>query len=153
MAFPKSTQDLLDKYWAAETSPEEEVQLRAAFEKDDSSIQAAYFQFLNAESAKVMKTSVSPVTQTRRIVLKRTMSIAAAVLVLVVAGFLIQRSMITDIQQSTADTDNIDSYEDPMEAYEETKQALLMVSEKFNSSREMAEEKLEKAQPYVEILK
>lgn len=150
MAFPKSTQELLDNYWAAETTPEEEVQLRAAFEKDDSSIQAAYFQFLNAESAKVMKTSVSPVKQARHIVLKRTMSIAAAVLVLVVAGFLIQRSMITDIQQSTADTD---SYEDPMEAYEEAKQALLMVSEKFNSSREMAEEKMEKAQPYVEILK
>ncbi len=147
MAFPKSTQELLEKYWATETTPEEEAQLHAAFEKDDNSVQAAYFRFLNAESAKVMTTSVSSVRQAKHIVLKRAMSIAAAVLVLIVAGFLIQRSMISDIQATA------DSYEDPMEAYEEAKQALLMVSEKFNSSREMAGEKLSKTQPYVDILK
>ena len=148
MASPKSTQELLDKYWAAETSPEEEAQLRAAFDHKDSSAFAVYFRHLQAESAKEMTSSLNPVRQSRVVGMKRAMSMAAAVLVLVVAGFLIQRSMITEAQQASAD-----SFQDPMEAYEETKQALLMISEKFNSSRELAEEKLSKTQPYIDIIK
>lgn len=148
MASQKSTQELLDKYWAAETTPEEEAQLRAAFDQSDSSSFAVYFRLLQAEAAKEMTSPLNPVRQNRVIGIKRAMSIAASVLVLIAAGFLIQRSMITEAQQATAD-----SFEDPMEAYEETKQALLMISEKLNSSRELAEEKLSKTQPYIDILK
>lgn len=148
MASPKSTQELLDKYWAAETTPEEETQLRAAFDQNDTSAFAVYFRHLRAESAKEMTTPLNPVRQSRVVGMKRAMSIAATVVVLVVAGFLIQRSMITEAQQATAE-----SFEDPMEAYEETKQALLLISEKLNSSRELAEEKLSKTQPYLDILK
>jgi hypothetical protein len=149
MASPKSTQELLDKYWATETTPEEEAQLRAAFDQNDKSTFAVYFRYLQAEAAKEMSSPLNPVRQSSRVIgMKRAISIAASVLVLVVAGFLIQRSMITEAQQGTAD-----SFEDPMEAYEETKQALLMISEKFNSSRELAEEKLSKTQPYIDILK
>ncbi len=148
MAFPKSTQVLLEKYWAAETTPEEEAQLRALFENDDESIVAGYFKFLNSESAIEMQKPIVAPKQARRISLKRTVSIAAAVLVLITAGFLIQRSVISDMQRSTAD-----SYQDPMQAYEETKQALLLVSQKLNSSREMAGEQLAKTQPYIDLIK
>jgi len=148
MDFPKSTQELLEKYWAAETTPEEEAQLRAAFQKEDKSAYAAYFQFLHAESAQEMAAPVAPIRQTRVVVLRRAMSIAATVLVLVVAGFMIQRTMMKDGNHISAD-----SYKDPMEAYEEAKQALLLVSEKLNSSRELAGEQLAKTQPYIEIIK
>ena len=148
MAFQKSTQELLDKYWAAETSPEEEQQLREALKDGGDSAYAAYFRFLASESDQTMKALVAPVRRGKHIMLRRAISIAAAVLVLVVSGIVIQRSMIEKVDVATAD-----SYEDPQQAYEEAKQALLFVSEKLNSSRELAEEKIEKAQPYIEIIK
>lgn len=148
MAYPKSTQELLEKYWAAETSPEEEAQLRDSFQNDDKSTYARYFQFLKSESAREMATTISPVKHELQFRLKRVLSIAAAVLVLITAGFFIQRSMISDLHRSTAD-----SYTDPMQAYEEAKQALLLVSQKLNSSRKMAGEQLAKTQPYIDILK
>ena len=150
MASQKSTQELLEKYWAAETTPEEEAQLRTAFENSDDNVYAGYFQFLQAESAKEMRTQVAPVKHAARFNLRRTLSIAAAVVVLITAGFLIQRSMISDLHNTTANTD---SYTDPRQAYEETKQALLLVSQKLNTSREIAEEQLAKTRPYVEIIK
>jgi hypothetical protein len=148
MGSQKSTRELLEKYWAAETTTEEETQLRAAFAQDDNSAESVYFRFLNAEASRQMSAPVPALHKTRRLRLRRTLSIAAAVLVLVVAGFLIQRSMISDARTVTAD-----SFDDPMEAYEEAKQALLLVSEKLNSSKEMACEKLAKTQPYIEIIK
>jgi hypothetical protein len=148
MAYPKSTQELLEKYWAAETTPEEEQSLRASLQSDDKSVTAAYFRFLQEESALGMSAAVKPVRSTRRIMLKRVVSIAAVVLVLVTAGFVIQKSMITDMANETAD-----SYDDPQQAYEETKQALLFVSAKMKSSREAAREKLAKTEPYIDILK
>jgi hypothetical protein len=148
MGFPKSTQELLEKYWAAETTTEEETQLRAALQNQEDNAYAAYFQFLKEEAAKEITTPVRAVKETRRVVLRRALSIAAAVLVLVVAGFLVQRSMISDVHSTAAD-----SYDDPMEAYAEAKEALLLVSEKLNSSRAKADAQLEKAQPYIEIIK
>ena len=150
MASQKSTQELLKKYWAAETTPEEEAQLRTAFENSDKDVYAGYFQFLQAESSREMRSPVTPVKHPVRLNLRRTLSIAAAVLVLITAGFLIQRSMISDMHITTANTD---SYTDPRQAYEETKQALLMVSQKLNTSREIAEEQFAKTRPYVEIIK
>jgi len=148
MAFPKSTQELLDKYWAAETTPEEEAQLRAALQDDNKSVYAGYVEFLNAEASRSMSTQVSPPKQAIQIRLRRTLSIAAAVLVLITAGFFIQRSVISDLQRSTAD-----SFEDPMQAYEETKQALLLVSQKLNTSKNIAGEQLAKTQPYIDLVK
>lgn len=148
MALQKSIQELLDKYWAAETSPEEEQQLREALKDSGNSAYAAYFNFLNTEASKTMQSAVKSERQTKVVTLRRALSFAAAVLVLVVAGIAIQQNMIDKVDVATAD-----SYEDPREAYEEAKQALLLVSEKLNSSRELAEEKLEKTQPYIEIIK
>ena len=66
MAFPKSTQVLLEKYWAAETTPEEEAQLRAIFENDNESVLAGYFKFLNSESARELQKPAAPLKQARK---------------------------------------------------------------------------------------
>ena len=148
MASQKSTQDLLEKYWAAETTTEEERQLHAAFAQEEKGVYAAYFQMLQDDAVKTMSAPVSSVRQAKQIRMKRALSIAAAVLILVMAGLFVQQSMVTQVQQA-----NADSYEDPMEAYEEAKEALLLVSAKLKSTREMAGDQLAKTQPYIEIIK
>jgi hypothetical protein len=148
MDLPKSTRELLDKYWEAETSSEEERILRDQLSQDDEGVLGTYFRFLKEESARTMQKQVRPVAKTRHIPLRRAISIAASIVILVGAGIYIQRSMIGQMQPATADT-----YQDPHEAYEEAKEALFLVSAKFNKSRIQAEEKLSKTRPYVDILK
>lgn len=151
MDFQKSTRELLEKYWAAETTPEEEAQLRAVM-RDDQTTTGAYFRFLDQEAEVTMVKPVAPLMKEAKVFsLRRTLSIAASVIILVAAGFLIQRNMTPGIQETVvAETD---TYISPEQAYEETKQALLLVSAKLNKSAEQASEQIAKTQPYIDILK
>jgi hypothetical protein len=46
-----------------------------------------------------------------------------------------------------------DSFENPEEAYEEARMALLLVSQKINKTRKQAGDQLAKTQPYLDIIK
>jgi len=149
MDFPKSTQELLEKYWAAETTPEEEATLRKLLKDSKDSVFGTYFNYLSEESLKEMPAPVTQLKGARVMSIRRAFSIAAAVLILVTAGFIIQRNMTADIRQAAT----ADSFENPEQAYQEAKQALILVSEKMNKSRKKAGEQLAKTQPYVDIIK
>ncbi len=51
MDSPKSTRELLEKYWAAETTTAEEATLRKRLQDEDSGVLNAYARFLEEESA------------------------------------------------------------------------------------------------------
>lgn len=154
MDYPPRIRTLLDLYWKAETSIEEERELRNYFllHPEHSDGHTAYFTFLSNESEIEMQ---APPEAIMRPVVRRWRAVAgmaAAILILIVAGIVIQHNV-----QPPANGPEVvaseDSYENPEEAYEQARQALLMVSQKLNASRAQASEQLDKAKPYTEILK
>jgi hypothetical protein len=154
MDFPKSTQELLEKYWAAETTPEEEVALREMLAKEKGKhVYGTYFHFLTEEAGTEMQTEVHPLTQTKVVHLRRVLSVAASVIVLVAAGFMIQRTMTSNMSTGSVAAATADSFENPEEAYEEARMALLLVSQKINKTRKQAGDQLAKTQPYLDIIK
>lgn len=154
MDSPKSTQELLDKYWAAETTPEEETRLGASFSADDQGVTAAYFRFLAQERAITAPASrIQQQVQVRRLRVKRMLSMAAAIATIVVAGLVLQQYLAPATQVTTAEITVSDTYDDPMQAYAEARDALLLISGKLNATRERAGSHLAKTQPYLDIMK
>lgn len=151
MEYPPRIQELLKKYWQAETTIEEERELGQYFvlHPEHRDGQAAYFLLLKEQREVEMPGRHSSIKGIMRPTFRRTLSIAAAVLVLVVAGILIQRQVQPPVQQEPI----VETVEDPREAYEQARQALLLVSAKLNNTQDRALEKMQKARPYTEILK
>jgi hypothetical protein len=151
MDFPKSTQELLEKYWAAETTPEEEIALRKLLQdRKGDNVYGTYFHLLTQESEVKMQAPLKPVNRSKVISLRQAISIAASVIVLITAGVVIQRTMTS---MSTDSMANTDSFEDPEKAYEEARTALILVSQKMQKSRKLAGDQLAKTQPYLDIIK
>ena len=153
MEYPPQIQKLLEKYWAAETSVAEEQELRSYFllHKENADPHTAYFLMLSEESEIEAPSRPLPVQETRIVPMwKRAIGIAAAVLLLVSAGIFIERQMS---KPGMLANENVQSIEDPNEAYEQAKEALLLVSQKLNDSQNTAATKLNKIEPYTTILK
>lgn len=153
MDYPPRIQELLEKYWKTETTVAEEKELRNYFvlhpEHGDQS--TAYFQFLQLESSIESPQIVAPVVaHNRRPRIMRIVSIAAAVLLLVTAGIIFDKQSDGEVATNHA---VVDSYDDPNAAYQEAKEALMLISEKLNSSTKKASEQIAKTKPYTEILK
>jgi hypothetical protein len=156
MGSDKRIEDLLRKYWNAETSLEEEAEIKAWFSQNSdvlSSGEKAYFSFLENESNIKAPSRLHKVPQTdpspgKHIYLKKYVRIAAAVLLLITAGYFVQQEM-----QESQKFANLDSFENPEMAYEEARQALLLVSEKMNKTRSAAREKIRKTDTYTQIIK
>ena len=135
----KSIQELLRKYWAGESTLEEEQTLIQHFGDDDFPMEddtadAIYFQFL--QEARQMSTSrdytkhleQSPRPTARRISLwSRAAAIAAVFIGVVWATFHFQHKAAQD------------TYEDPMAAWETTKAALAVISIKMQEGTESME--------------
>lgn len=137
---------LLEKYWKCETTLEEEEQLRRYFQQSDPPETlrdiAPLFQHLQESR----QTEIVDPTFTKKVLgklatrnkatqrwLYNTMRIAAGVLVLVLAVWLIRIEVRKNDPSPTADT-----YSDPEIAFEETKKALLMISKSFGRAEEQA---------------
>ena len=153
MDYPPQIENLLNKYWEAETSVEEERELRQYFELHPELADAnvAYFLMLSKErDIEAPFIPELPEATVVRPMWKRYASIAAAVALLITAGTVISKYTTVGPETNTASTHIVD---DPDEAYAQAKQALLLVSQKMNKSTVNASSKVEKVTPYTTILK
>ena len=135
---------LIDKYWKGLLSVVEEKWLKAHHaEQDDKTLEAAYFKYLREKSAEGMddpefdKAILAKIngTTTRK---SRQFSwmnwrVAAVVALLFAASITFKIGWMNDpLPPNKVVT--VDTYQDPEEALEETKKALLFISTQLNKS-------------------
>lgn len=143
----KQLEDLLQKYWNCETSLEEEQQLREYFRseeileplKDTFSL----FNYFEAQKQKAVDAHFegNVITQLRQPekrgkmvqLLNNSMRIAAGVAVLLVAVYFVREEIRKNDNVAMEDT-----YDDPKQALEETKKALMMISKGFGRAEQQA---------------
>lgn len=147
---------LLSKYWECETSLEEENQLREFFasHKDDArwAKEAALFRYFEKSRSddrlgelfdhRIME-KISGEASRRGAGKGRRMwvnfaRVAAAVIILTTAGYFLRQDILNDGQE-VAKAVNIDTYEDPKQAFEETKRALMMLSQSMGKGTSQAQ--------------
>ncbi|HEY3405961.1 MAG TPA: hypothetical protein VGK59_21395 [Ohtaekwangia sp.] len=143
----KRIDELLNKYWNAETSLEEEQQLREYFTgsniPEHLKETASLFRYFESNKKKSLNdiafdgNMISHVNAPKRSKMARlvynTMRIAAGVAVLMVATWFIR----DEIRKSTPQA-LVDTYDDPKLAFEETKKALQMISKSFGTAEDQA---------------
>ena len=142
----KELERLLAKYWACETSLEEEQMLRDHFRKaptaDEIRDAAALFAYFDMQRQTELQDgnfeqSIAnmPRAKTRSLdrLIHGTLRIAAGIAVLVAAVWLVR----SEIRRSTPQ-EMIEAYSDPELAFEETKRALLIISRGFGTAEEQA---------------
>ena len=148
--------ELLQKYWNAETSLEEEQQLRAFFaslpaetyakagEPVPESLKETASLFRYFELQKKMgvddvsfdhdlKKKLHKGGKVISISLPQVARIAAGLLVVVAATFFVREEIRKAYPEEPEDT-----YSDPKVAFEETKKALMMISKSFNKAQKEA---------------
>ena len=143
----KNMEDLLKKYWACETTLEEEKQLREYFGGNNIPDQwkdtAALFRYFEETKKKslndlafegqvIHKIHAPKKSRLVRLVYN-TMRIAAGLAVVLAATWVIRNEIREATPQAVVDT-----YDDPKLAFEETKKALLMISRSFGTAEEQA---------------
>lgn len=141
----KHIEQLLEKYWNAETSLEEENDLHRYFQgkdvPDHLKETASLFRFFEEEKSKGLDKNFDAVVtkQIRQrqggkvISMKnwfQTARVAAGVAVVVAAIYLIGREV-----RDSKPTEMTDTQSDPKLAFEETKKALLMISKNFHKAQ------------------
>ncbi|HEY8512831.1 MAG TPA: hypothetical protein VIL31_12815 [Cyclobacteriaceae bacterium] len=142
----KELERLLQKYWACETSLEEEQMLRDYFRTNsptdatrDAAAMFAYFDVqrnrqlqdssIEDKAVGVAKKKVRPFNR----FINGSMRIAAGIAVLAVAVWFVRN----EIRESTPQ-EMIDTYSDPELAFEETKRALMIISKGFSTAEQQA---------------
>lgn len=138
--------ELIQKYWRCETSIEEERQLQEFFAtnnvpehlKESASLFKYFGQQRNRTLTDVsfdreVLAKIQPRKGRTTTLLYNAMRIAAGVLVLMVAIWLVRM----EVRQTTAPAME-DTYDDPRMAFEETKKALMMISKSFSTAEEHA---------------
>ncbi len=120
MLMESRIKELLDKYWAGETSLADELEVKEYF-KSNPELSGIGSYFHQLKNAKLVNSSVDYSYATTK---KRWFSVAA-----VLAGLLTASIVIVEANKS-------DQYlvEDPQKAFEITKKALMMVSNGLNES-------------------
>lgn len=147
MDSEKKIEELLARYWACETSLEEERQLMEYFNSgqvpDKLKETGALFQYFNEQKKKSLDDSVfdgsalvkasKPAKGRSLKLLQNTLRIAAGIAVVMVAVWFVRSEIRKSQPQEIVDT-----YSNPKEAFEETKKALLMISKSFGTAEEQA---------------
>ena len=141
-------EQLLEKYWSAETSLEEEAQLREFFRSgpvpESMKDAAGLFRYLEGEKNKSLQENFEGVVtkQLRRrqggkiismVSFANIARIAAGIAVVVAATYFIRQEVRKSYPQELQDT-----YTDPQMAFEETKKALMMISNSFGKAKREA---------------
>lgn len=136
---------LLEKYWKCETSLEEEQVLRNYFNgssvPDEWKETATLFEYFESQKKQEVNSDqferkIKSVTTPKSNVVKMfftTAKIAAGVLVLVAATYLVRQEV-----RKSYPAEVVDTYSDPQLAFEETKKALMMISKTFGKAKEEA---------------
>lgn len=141
-------EQLLDKYWKCETTLEEEREIRTFFnaeaipdELKETSLLFKYFEEQKKQTVNevVFDSKVRASTRAERKgrVIKMVFTsakIAAGVVVLLAASFLVRQEIRKSYPEEIVDT-----YSDPQLAFEETKKALMMISKTFGKAKEETE--------------
>lgn len=152
-------EQLLAKYWECNTSQEEEHELREFFNSgsvpDHLQSVAALFQYYVHEKEgnqldslfdkqilaqlKQQGNGVERSDLKGRIVSMFTnvAKVAAVILILATAAYFVREEYMTKRPQ--LDPYITDTFDDPQEAFEETKKALLLISKNFNKGRREAQ--------------
>ena len=144
----KDIEQLLEKYWMCETSLEEEQRLHDFFKgkavPESMKEATALFRFFEAEKNNSLHENFEPtVTKQLRqrqggkiismVSVGNIARIAAGILVVVAATFFIRQEVRKSYPQELQDT-----YTDPQIAFEETKKALMMISNSFGKAKKEA---------------
>jgi hypothetical protein len=138
---------LLKKYWEAETSQEEEQQLREWFRTHEApepwKETADMFRYFDETKKKSLDdvsfndavvSSLPTATAGRvRKLVYNSLRIAAGVSVLCLATWFVHKEI-----QGSANPEVVDTYSDPKLAFEETKKALLLISQSFGKAEKQA---------------
>ena len=148
----KEIGQLLEKYWNCETSLEEEKVLRDYFNSSEVPDQlkdaADLFRFFEGERKRSLEEnfdhdimrSVKKTERTTKVVSMvrwvQVARIAAGVFVVVVAGYFVRNEIIKSQEQQQAQVE--DTFDDPKDALEETKKALMLISKSFGKAKEGA---------------
>lgn len=138
--------ELLRKYWDCETTLAEEQELKTYFENrtpESHKESASLFQYFNEQKriqldgasfdTHIIKQVKRPSGGRVRRLVFNTMRIAAGIIVLIMAVWLVRM----EVRESTP-TEMVDTYDDPQLAFEETKKALMMISRSFSTAEEQA---------------
>lgn len=160
--------ELLEKYWNAETSPEEEEILKKYFSENEvpehlRGVAALFrqyhtdrqFQVLDAdfETEILEKISRAAIRKRKaRFDWQPLLRIAAVLIIFLVTALLLQQHLSPPATDQAVAEITEDTYEDPQLAYEQTKQALLLVSSLMNEGTQHIE-KLETFSEAQEIIK
>ena len=158
-------EQLLEKYWNGDTSVEEEQQLQRFFSEDEVPDHlegvASLFQSFNADRQFKQLDDDFDEALFRKIEKPKKqfswqswLSIAATILLLVVSAFWVQDILPDQVETPVSDSQTIekDTYEDPQLAYEQTREALLLISSMMNKGTQQVE-KLEKFHEAQETVK
>ncbi|MDZ4749425.1 MAG: hypothetical protein SH808_13135 [Saprospiraceae bacterium] len=151
--------NLLEKYWNAETSSREEDQLLQDLNGSNSP-DGVYFTMISEARQQKSKLTIDDIkTYNHRqslassgpviLPLYRWIASAAAIISFVVASIGIWNYS----QQSTQSLQMAETFEDPYAAYEEVREALAFVSAKLNKSQSAAMLNIQKAGEYAEMFK
>ena len=133
--------ELLEKYWKGETTLEEEAQLRRYFREEEPPEPlrhvAALFRHYQVQprlDARFDERLKPHLNEDKPVPMWPTLLKTAAVVAIFLLGALWVKHTYVDESQASASVAAVtqDTYEDPEQAYEEAKQALLLVSSLMN---------------------
>jgi hypothetical protein len=139
----KRIEELLNRYWNCETSLEEEAQLREYFQggtiPEEHKEAAALFRYFHNSRNTSVDVDFKPASQNKegKVVtfVKYSLRIAAGVSVLVVASWFIKNEMD---KQAIAEQRELQEQREIELAFEQTKKALMMISENFGKAEQEA---------------
>lgn len=151
----KQIEALLAKYWECETTLKEEQDLREFFAGDqvpEELVQyKVLFTYFNDEKSiglgadfdkKVLdkvKNTAEPKKKGKVVKLFYEISrVAAVILVLVVAGYFVKQEYVDKKDQVDTALTEMDTFDDPKKAFEETKKALQLISANFKKGKKQA---------------
>ena len=151
--------NLLEKYWNAETSPQEEAQLLKDM-AGSTGPEAGYFAMIAEARKHKSKLTIEDIKAYNQkqplsssgpkiLPLYRWIASAAAISVFVVSGIGLWKYS----QQVAQPVQLAETFDDPYAAYEEVREALAFVSSKLNKSQSEAMLNIKKAGEYAEIFK
>jgi hypothetical protein len=144
----KKAETLLEKYWNGETSAEEEKWLKQNMEAlrqaGLKAPESVYFDYIKSEQSKpglgqTFDEEILGIIQEKNkpqgsVWLKSWYWQAAAIALLISIGVLFRNGVFE--QKKEQNVVMVDTYDDPQKAFEATKMALLLISEKLNKGEE-----------------
>lgn len=148
-------EEIIERYWKGETTLEEEAWLKENGDihplfqytraMGDRSSKLSLEQIINSQDSAVQHAQEAKVVHFNRWIAR----IAAGLLILAAVTFLIK----TEGKKPEVSPVYAETYENPEQAYEEVREALLLVSSKINKTSDQVAKQISKAEPYTEIFK